>query len=255
MIDELVSIVMPSYNTGDYIAESVRSVLRQTYTNWELLIADDCSTDNTLEILQTFDDPRIFFLQNIEHSGAAVTRNYALRKAKEKWIAFLDSDDQWRPEKLEKQISFMLQNDYHFSYTNYSEISTDGTEKRITISGPKRVTRTGFYNYCWPGCLTVMYDAEYVGLIQISDIKKNNDYAMWLEVSRRADCYLLSEDLAIYRRGRSGSISTHSTLSMLRWHYELYRRIEGQNTIEATMSTARNDFFGICKKLLYVKCS
>ena len=178
-MNDLVSVIMPSYNTADYISESIKSVQAQTYTNWELIIVDDCSTDNTDEVVVAFlGDQRIRYLKNERNSGAAVSRNRALRKAKGKWIAFLDSDDLWAPEKLEKQIGFMEKNGYSFSYTNYEEIDMAGQKTGVKITGPKKITKTGMFNYCWPGCLTVMYDAEKVGLIQIADIKKNNDYAM-----------------------------------------------------------------------------
>ncbi|MDO5808499.1 MAG: glycosyltransferase family 2 protein, partial [Lachnospiraceae bacterium] len=205
----LVSIIMPSYNTAPYIEETIQSVLNQTYTNWELLIVDDCSTDNTDEILSKISDPRIRLFKNEENSGAAVSRNKALREAKGQWIAFLDSDDLWMPKKLEKQIHYMEINGYTFSYTNYEEIDVDGNKTGVKVSGPKKITRTGMFNYCWPGCLTVMFDANKIGIIQIQDIKKNNDYAMWLKICKKANCYLLNEYLAQYRKGRSGSISTH----------------------------------------------
>ena len=123
----------------------------------------------------------------------------------------------------------------------------------ITVTGPKKITKTGFFNYCWPGCLTVMYDAEAIGLIQIADIKKNNDYAMWLKVCQKADCYLLDEELALYRRGRAGSVSTHSIKTMIGWHYKLYHDAEGQNPIAAVFNTGRNLVFGFYKKKHYVK--
>uniref|UniRef100_UPI003FD8F4FE glycosyltransferase family 2 protein n=1 Tax=Ruminococcus bicirculans (ex Wegman et al. 2014) TaxID=1160721 RepID=UPI003FD8F4FE len=148
------------------------------------------------------------YLKNEQNSGAAVSRNRALREAKGQWIAFLDSDDLWMPEKLEKQICFMKEKGYFFSYTDYEEINAEGNRTGTFVTGPKKITRIGMYNYCWPGCLTVMYDATKVGLIQISDIKKNNDYAMWLKVCKKADCYLLDECLGQYRKGRVGSVST-----------------------------------------------
>lgn len=253
-MSELVSIIMPSYNTAPYIAETIGSVLKQTYQNWELIIVDDCSSDNTDQIVKPFfSDTRIKYIKNEKNSGAAVSRNKALREAKGKWIAFLDSDDLWMSEKLEKQISFMEKNDYHFSYTKYAEVDAEGNRNGITVTGPRRITKTGFFNYCWPGCLTVMYDRDVVGLIQIADIKKNNDYAMWLKVCRKADCYLLNEELALYRRGRVGSISTHSIKTMIGWHYKLYREAEGQNPVEAVINTGRNMVFGFYKKKRYVK--
>ena len=183
----LVSIIMPSYNTAAYIKESIQSVLNQTYTNWELIIVDDCSTDSTDEVLETIKDSRIRYFKNDKNSGAAVSRNKALREAKGQWIAFLDSDDLWMPEKLEKQIYFMESNGYAFSYTSYEEIDIEGNKTGIRVTGPKKITKTGMFNYCWPGCLTVMYDAMKVGIIQIEDIKKNNDYAMWLKVCKKAN--------------------------------------------------------------------
>lgn len=250
----LVSIIMPSYNTVSFIAESIQSVLAQSYKDWELIIVDDCSSDNTDEVVKPYlRDERIKYLKNEKNSGAAVSRNRALREAKGKWIAFLDSDDLWMPEKLTKQIRFMEENGYHFSYTNYSEIDTEDRRNGITVTGPKKITKTGMFNYCWPGCLTVMYDRNVVGLIQIADIKKNNDYAMWLKVCKKADCYLLDEELALYRRGRAGSVSTHSIKTMIGWHYKLHREAEEQNPIVAVFNTGRNMVFGFYKKKRYVK--
>lgn len=253
-MNELVSIVMPSYNTANYIEASIESVRRQTYENWELIIVDDCSTDNTDEVVRPFlADGRIRYLKNEQNSGAAISRNRALREANGKWIAFLDSDDLWLPEKLEKQVTFMEQNGYHFSYTNYEEINMAGEKTGVRVTGPKRITKTGMFNYCWPGCLTVMYDAEAVGLIQIADIKKNNDYAMWLKVCKKAHCYLLDEYLGKYRKGRAGSISTHSIKTMIEWHYKLFREVEKQGTVRSIVNTGRNLVFGFYKKKRYVK--
>ena len=250
---ELVSIIMPSYNTERFIRDTIESVLVQSYTNWELIIVDDCSNDNTDAIVRHYlTDERIRYIKNDTNSGAAVSRNRALREAKGKWIAFLDSDDLWEPDKLQEQISFMRDNGYHFSYTNYIEIDEESKSNGKRVSGPKRITKHGMYNYCWMGCLTVMYDAEIVGLIQIADIKKNNDYAMWLKVCKKTDCYLLDETLAKYRK-RSGSISNHSYRALIRWHYKLFREAEKQSPFRAAFNTCRNLFFGVIKKIIYKK--
>lgn len=251
-MEELVSIIMPSYMTGNLIAESIESVISQTYTNWELIIIDDCSTDNTDTVITKYRDKRIRYFKNEKNSGAARSRNRALCEAKGKWIAFLDSDDLWMPNKLEKQISFMKENGYHFSYTDYLEIDAWGIKTGVKITGPQKITKTGFYNYCWPGCLTVMYDREFIGLIQIEDIRKNNDYAMWLKVCQKAECYLLDEVLAEYRRGRSGSVSSHSIRTMIGWHYRLFRYAEKQSMLYSCINTVRNMLFGVIKKLIYV---
>ena len=253
-MEDLVSIIMPSYNTSNFIAESIESVIDQTYKKWELIIIDDCSTDDTDDVVLPYlNDERILYLKNPQNSGPAISRNRALRRAKGKWIAFLDSDDIWKPDKLEKQIDFMKKNGYHFSYTNYAEIDMDGKINGIHVTGPKRITKNGFFNYCWPGCLTVMYDNEYIGIVQIVDIKKNNDYAMWLKVCQKANCYLLDEELAFYRRGRIGSVSTNSIKTMIRWHFLLFREAEGQSTTKALFNTFRNIVFGMTKKIFYCK--
>lgn len=252
MQENLVSIITPAYNSGNFITATIHSVLDQTYQNWELIIIDDCSTDNTKEIVTYFTDFRIKYFKNPVNSGAAVSRNWALKEAKGRWIAFLDSDDLWAPDKLEKQINFMDKNNISFSYTNYIEIDENSKETGWEVTGPKKITKCGMYNYCWPGCLTVMYDALVVRQIQIANIKKNNDYAMWLKVIKRADCYLLSENLAKYRK-RSGSISNHNFTTMIKWHYMLFHDAEGMNTVTSYFMTFRNLFFGVIKKLFYVK--
>lgn len=254
---DLVSIIMPSYNCGKYIEETIRSVQAQTYQEWELIFMDDCSKDDTIKLVFKLqeNDSRIKLFQKKENSGAAVSRNTALREVKGRWIAFLDSDDLWEPTKLEKQVRFMEENGYAFSYTEYQEMDADGNLTGITISGPKHVTKRGMYNFCWPGCLTVMYDAQAIGLIQIEDIKKNNDYAMWLKVCKKSDCYLLPEVLAKYRRGRAGSVSTHGIATMIGWHYKLWHEAEKKNAIASLWLTGVNLIFGFYKKLKYVKKS
>ena len=252
-MSDLVSIIMPSYNTGRFISETIESVFAQSYSNWELILVDDCSTDNTDEVVEDYlSDDRIYYIKNDKNSGAAISRNRALRAAKGKWIAFLDSDDLWEPDKLKKQIAFMEKHKYNFSYTEYIEIDEDSTPNGKRVSGPKRITKHGMYNYCWMGCLTVMYNAEVVGLIQIEDIKKNNDYAMWLKVCKKANCYLLNESLSRYRK-RSGSISNLGYFELIKWHYRIFRHAEMQGMLLSLFNTVRNLVFGMWKKLFYIK--
>lgn len=252
-MNDLVSIIMPSYNTAKYIASSIESVIAQTYTDWELIIVDDCSSDSTDSVVAPYlEDKRIRYLKNETNSGAAISRNYALREAKGRWIAFLDSDDLWLPQKLEKQIAFMKENGYSFTYTAYSQIDEYSSPTGTFVFGPKKISQTGMFNYCWPGCLTVMYDAAKIGLVQINDIKKNNDYAMWLKISKKASCYLLDENLALYRV-RQGSISRSSILTLIKYHYKLYKNCLRLSKTKSLLNTIRNLFFGVYKKIFYVK--
>ena len=253
MKDDLVSIIMPSYNTAKYIGKSIESVLNQTYNNWELIIVDDCSVDNTDEVVNNFlKDNRIRYLKNSTNSGAAISRNRALKEAKGRWIAFLDSDDLWNKFKLEEQINFMKKYNYSFSYTNYEEIDENDKSLGIMVTGPKKITKRGMFNYCWPGCLTVMYDANKIGLIQIKDIKKNNDYAMWLKIINKVNCYLLDRNLSKYRK-RTGSISNHSHLKLIQWHYKLFRYVENESIIFSVIYTIKNIYYGMYKKIFYIK--
>lgn len=252
MIDGLVSIIMPSWNTGRFIAESIQSVINQTYKNWELIIVDDCSTDNTDNIVETFHDDRIRYLKNEKNNGAALTRNRALRKAQGEWIAFLDSDDLWLPKKLEHQIKFMKKNNLVFSYHEYVKINEESEPLNIYITGPRIVTKKKMYNYGYPGCLTFMYSAKKMGLIQIKDIKKNNDYAILLKLCKKADCYLLRENLAQYRI-REKSISHDKLLKKLRSHYDLFHLCDEKIAPVALWYACWNMFYGILKKEKYEK--
>lgn len=254
MIDGLVSIIMPSWNTDRFIAESIRSVFDQTYHNWELLIVDDCSTDNTDTIIATFKDPRIKYFKNEMNLGAALTRNRALREAQGEWIAFLDSDDLWKAEKLEKQISFMEKNGYVFSYHEYVKIDEQSKPLNIYVSGPDVVTKKKMYNYGYPGCLTFMYNVKTMGLIQINDIKKNNDYAILLKLCKNANCFLLKENLAQYRV-RKKSISHDYLHKKLKSHYDLFRLCETESRCRALWHACWNMYYGMLKKIQYEKKS
>ena len=249
----LVSVIMPSYNCGRFIADSIKSVQAQTYKNWELLIVDDCSLDNTLDIVKKIQitDKRIRLFQNKDNSGAAVSRNVALKEAKGRWIAFLDSDDLWEPLKLERQIKFMEDNGYAFTYHEYIEIDEQSRELGVHVSGKQRVGKFSMYSCCWPGCLTVMYDAEKIGLIQINDIKRNNDTAIWLKVIKKADCFLMPESLGRYRR-RTNSITPKPIWERIWAHYPLFRVAEEMNPVIAAFWVIMNVFGNAFKKVKYV---
>lgn len=250
----LVSIITPTWNCAPFICETIKSVLAQTYKDWELIISDDCSTDNTYKVVEPYlaMDSRIKYIRNNHNSGAAVTRNNALRIAKGRWIAFLDSDDLWLPEKLEHQVRFMEKNNYTFSYHEYTEMSEAGEDLGVYVSGKKRVSKFDMFACCWPGCLSVMYDAEKIGLIQINDIKKNNDTAMWLKVVRKVPCYLLKENLARYRR-RKNSITPKPLWQRIWAHYPLFRVAEEMDPVRATFWTLMNVVGNAYKKMFFVK--
>lgn len=250
----LVSIITPTWACAAFISETIESILDQTYQNWELLIQDDSSNDNTHMVLEPYlkMDSRIKYECNSQNSGAAITRNNALRRAKGKWIAFLDSDDIWFPEKLEHQLKFMVENNYAFSYHEYTEMHEDGNDMGVYVSGIKKVSKFEMYACCWPGCLTVMYDAEKIGLVQINDIRRHNDKALWLKVVQKASCYLLKENLARYRR-RAVSITPKSLYKRMWDFYPLFHIAEDMNPIHATFWMLINVVGHAYKKIFYVK--
>lgn len=251
-MNDMVSIIMPSFNTAQYIAASVTSIQQQTYSNWELIIVDDCSTDNTDEVMKPFlADQRIRYLKNEKNSGAAVSRNRALREAKGKWIAFLDSDDLWAPEKLVKQLQFMDEHGYAFTYTDYM-IQLNGTWLPYIYNGPSVINRRKMYNYCYFSTITVMYDRERIGLIQVENLRKNNDYAMWLQVIEKSNCYRFPECLSYYIK-HEGSVSSGSKLRLIKWHFKLFHDGLHRSALISALLTGRNLFYGVIKKFYYKK--
>lgn len=252
-----VSVIIPNYNSEKFIAQTIRSVMEQTYQNWELLIVDDCSTDNSRDIIRTYceKDERIKLFVNPTNSGAAASRNRAMREATGRWIAFLDSDDLWLPEKLQKQLEFLTANGYKFGYTAYEHVNEQTEPMGVVVTGPKKVTKRKMFRYCYPGCLTVMYDSSDIGVVQIPDAIANgeNDYAIWLKVAKTYTCYFLPEILSLYRV-RDDSLSHKSKKTkLMKNHYKLFRISEKRTAVGAWFCLLRNLFFGFWKKAKYVR--
>ncbi len=251
-MQDLISIIMPSYNTAQYIGKTIESIQAQTHTNWELIIVDDCSKDNTDQVMEQYlADGRIRYIKNEKNSGAALSRNRALREAKGRWIAFLDSDDLWEPEKLSRQLAFMKENGYAFTYHDYM-IQLNGTWIPYVYTGPKVVNRRKMYDYCYFSTITVMYDRDVIGLVQIEDLRKNNDYAMWLQAIEKSKCYRFPECLSYYIK-HDGSVSSGSKLKLIKWHYLLFYKGLHKSKFASVLLTVRNLFFGVIKKFVYKK--
>lgn len=247
-MDDLVSIVMPAYNNARYVGATIRSVLAQTYRNWELLFVDDCSTDGTGDIAGSFADPRIRIFRNEKNSGAALSRNRALREAKGKWVAFLDGDDWWHPEKLERQLEFMKRGGYAFSCTDY-RIQLNGVWQNEVWTGPAVQDKKKMYKYNYFSTITVIYDRERIGLLQIADLRKRNDYLLWLHAIEKAPCHRLPQCLSFYIK-HDGSLTTGiSKWKLMQWHYILFRKGLGMNPVASAFLGARNIFYGIRKRL------
>lgn len=246
-IDDLVSIITPAYNAAAYIAETIESVLAQTYTNWEMLIVNDCSKDNTAEIVQSYaaKDKRIKLINLKQNSGAAAARNTAIQNAKGRYIAFLDSDDLWKKEKLQKQIEFMQQNRYAFTFTNYQYLKLNPEEKLRIIKVPKSLTYEQSLKNTIIGCLTVIVDRKQTGNFQMPLVRAGQDHlTWWLLMKRGFKAYGLQENLAEYRRVE-GSIS-HNRFKAIKRHWKLYREYE-------KLSFVKSAYCFVCYALHAVK--
>jgi len=187
MTEGLVSIIMPSYNASRFIAESINSVFLQAYSNWELLIVDDCSMDNSVRIAQKFVDidkrVRLFPLE--KNVGAAAARNVAIGQAKGQYIAFLDSDDVWEEDKLKKQLAFMEENSYAFTFSNYYVMEEDGRKIGNIVRVPTSLTYHQYLRNTIIGCLTVIIDRKQTGDFRMPLIKSSHDMALWLLIMKR----------------------------------------------------------------------
>lgn len=230
----LVSVITPAYNAARFIGETIQSVLDQTYSNWEMLIVDDKSTDETVAIVQEYmkEDERIKLITLDENSGSAVARNTAMDHAKGKFMAFLDSDDLWMPEKLTKQVAFMEDNGIAFSFTKYVRMQEDGTLTNAVTEAPKTVTYDRLMKQCVIGCLTVMLDRERIGNERMINIRTRQDYAFWLALLRKGHlAYGMDEVLAKYRLVEN-SISSDK-LKAAKQNWKLYYHIEDHSLMTA----------------------
>jgi len=205
----LVSIIMPSYNAEKYITESIESVLHQTYGNWELLVTDDCSSDQTPSIVQSYaeKEPRIDFVIATQHSGIAETRNQSIARAKGRFVAFLDNDDLWVPEKLEKQVHFLLENDYAFVYSAYELMNEDGSPKGKTIKTAGVIDYDKYLKNTIIGSGTIMLDTEKTGSLQMPHNATSDDMALWCKILKDGHrAHPMKEVLMRYRvRNNSAS--------------------------------------------------
>lgn len=240
---ELVSIIVPMYNAEKYIKETLDSILAQDYQNFEVLCVDDLSDDNTKEIVFKYvnKDSRFKYYSLKEKGGASTARNLAIKKASGKYIAFLDADDVWRKDKLTRQIKFMKENNYSFTYTYFGFIDETSSIKTEYRTSPQRITYSSLLFGNTIGCLTVIYDAETVGLVQIPRIDKRNDYALWLSILKKGvNGYLFPEILSYYRVTNMSLSKKDGKLDLIKYHLFLHRNIEGHGWIKAWFYTISN---------------
>lgn len=245
-----VSIITPLYNCEKFISCTIESVLQQTYTNWEMIIVDDKSTDRSLQKAKYYarKDSRIKIIQSDKNNGAAIARNRAIKESNGHYIAFLDSDDLWLPNKLEYQVMFMFNNKITFSYTAYKKIDEDETNRGV-VSVPQSVTYYDLLNTNIIGCLTAMYDASKLGKLYMPNIARRQDYALWLKILRKeGEAFGLDIPLAVYRV-RDNSISSNK-LKAAAYQWKVYRDIEQLNLFKSIHHFINYSYHGFKK---YIK--
>lgn len=224
---ELVSIITPLYNAEKYIISTIQSIQAQSYKNWEMIIIDDLSTDNSSGIVEKYinKDKKIKLIKLRKNCGGAVARNRGIKEAKGKYIAFLDSDDLWHPQKLEKQVKFMEKNSFNFTYTQYEKIDEEGNKLNEIVKSKAKVSYNELLKSNQIGCLAAMYNAGKLGKIYMPLIRKRQDYALWLQVLKKSVYgYCLKENLAQYRIV-NGSVSSNK-INLIKYNWKLFRKIE-----------------------------
>lgn len=231
----LASVVTPVHNAAEFIAHAIESVIAQSVREWEMLVVDDCSTDSSTEVIRGYAsrDSRVRLIHLPANSGPAVARNRAIESAQGRYIAFLDADDAWDPRKLEKQLTFMEENQYRLTYTYYAKIDEAGCHLGETVCPPRKLSYADLLKSNQIGCLTAMYDSAKLGKVYMPLIRKRQDYGLWLKILRREPfAYCLPEVLATYRV-RNSSISS-SKIGLLTHNWRLFREIEGLSLLRST---------------------
>ena len=232
MKKDLVSIIVPVYNASAFLHETIKTVLEQTYDNWELIFIDDCSSDDSVEIIKKYQekDKRIILVKNEKNSGAAISRNNGIKKAKGHYLCFLDADDLWNNKKLENQIKFMKENDCAFSFTGYEFADKNGIPNGKKVYVPFKINYKKALKNTTIWTSTVMFDMKklFKEDIYMPDVKRGQDTATWWKVLKKIPfAYGLNEILSYYRRTNE-SLSANK-LTALKRTWNLYRNVEHLN--------------------------
>lgn len=254
-MQDKVTIVTPSWNSEKYIEQTIRSVQAQTYENWEMIIVDDCSSDSTVDIIKKIseEDPRVKILVQPQNGGAAKARTRSMKAGTGKYVAYLDADDIWKSQKLEKQISFMKKNKCGFSCTSYEVINDNGKSLNKFVHMLPKVDYIGFLTNNLLQTVGIMVDTDIVDkkYLVMPDIRRRQDAATWLQILKAGyECYGLDEILAEYRRAEN-SLSSDK-FKAIKGVWSLYRDIEHLSLPFSCYCFIRYAFLAVWKRL-YIK--
>ena len=234
-----VSIITPVFNAEKYLRYTLQCVLNQTYFDWEMILVDDCSTDGSWSILKQFalSDNRFKIYKNSKNSGSGVARNFAIEKAVGQYIAFLDSDDLWPPNKLMVQIDFMSKNNIAFSHTSYGYINENGERIKSTFHVSKHsVSYKDLLMRTEISCLTAIYDSKMIGKFYMTEHRRKQDYALWLNILKTGvKSYPIDQELAFYRQSKTSA--THKKTNLIFKHYQFLKETQNFNSFKAIYYT------------------
>lgn len=253
MSNPLVSIIMPTFNSERFLKETIESILNQTYTNWELLITDDGSTDNTIKLIKDYQafEKRIHLFTLSENSGAAIARNNGIKFSKGEYIAFLDSDDLWHPKKIEKQLHLMEINNSLFSHTSYELYDENSNALYIKSKCNKWIGFNELVKYNWIGTSTVIYNANLLDKHYMPDLRNRQDWALWINLIRKSEKALFVDEPLTKYTVRLNSISSNKA-KLIKFHWVIYRKIVKYNILTSVLYLIQNLYYHL-KKVKYVK--
>jgi teichuronic acid biosynthesis glycosyltransferase TuaG len=250
----LVSIITPTFNSEKFIAQTIASVQNQSFRQWEMILVDDCSSDATVSIIKRFigSDDRITIFQLEKNSGPGIARNLGLQKASGQYIAFLDSDDLWKPEKLQKQLDFMKLRGLPFTFSFYECINEEGKEIGKSIEAPQKLSYRQLFFCNYVGNLTGIYDSGFFGKIEIASVRKRQDWIIWLKILKQIKTAMpVPESLAFYRI-RENSVSS-SKMKLLKHNFKIYRNVHRLNFLTSVLCMIIFLFTQMLIKPLYSK--
>ena len=242
-----ISIITPTYNSKDFIPQTINAIINQTYCYWELIVTDDCSSDETWGLLQEYvrKDNRIKIFQLEKNSGPGVARNNSIKHATGRYIAFCDSDDVWLPDKLEKQIDFLQKNDLAFTFSSYRKINEMG-EKGGVVKALPLVSYNDLLKTCSIGCLTAIYDTEKIGKVYMPEIRKRQDYGLWLKIFKIIGSSKGMEEILALYRVRTNSVSSNK-LKAAKYHFKVLRDVGKVPLVKAWYYFLHYAFAGFIK--------
>lgn len=253
-MNELVSIITPTFNAEKFIRATIESVQNQSYQNWEMILVDDASTDETVSIIKEFaqKDNRLKLTELPKNSGNGFARNIALEKATGKYIAYLDADDIWLSQKLEKQIKFLKDNNLPFTFSFYDCIDEGGNSLNRRVEAPLELTYDQLFFCNYVGNLTAIYDVDFFGKIVIEATQKRQDWRLWLTILKQIEATKpVPEILALYRI-RKDSISS-SKFKLIKHNFGVYREFHGFNFVFSVLLMTRFLFTQLIIKPRYIK--